>query len=81
MDAESITIIVIATATAVAFKWYLFKRIRQWVDNDLINSLSNGDSARKQALLSLYQDLKARGVKRSELHQELQRFAEQSTPD
>ena len=46
MDTIGIAIIVISVVLAVLFKVVVMKRIREWVDQDLIRSLSNGDSTK-----------------------------------
>ena len=77
MDTTAIIIIVISTVTAVYFKWFIFKRIRQWIDRDLINGLAGGDSAKLTYLEAQLEQLKSQGVKRSEYQERLSRLAEQ----
>lgn len=76
MDATSLTIIVITTVTAIAFKWFLFRRIRRWMDADLVKGLAGGN-ADKHAWLEVQLDaLKAEGLPRAEQHRKLEQLAE-----
>lgn len=76
MDALSIFIIIIATATAIAFKVFLFKRIRQWADQDLIKSLAEKDAQKLEYLQNHYNKLLADKTPRKELHDKLTELAE-----
>ncbi|GAA0784763.1 hypothetical protein [Marinobacterium sediminicola] len=80
MDALSIFIIVLSVILAVAFKWVLIRKIRHWMDQDLINQLAGGSQALKDRLHEHHQQLLTQGVKRSELHERLQEFARDSEP-
>lgn len=75
MDATSLFIIVITTVTAIAFKWFLFKRIRRWMDADLIKGLAQGDPARQAYLQSQLEKLQSEGTPRSQQHQKLEALA------
>ncbi len=77
MDALSIGIIIIATATALLFKFVLYKKICNWMDQDLIKGLAQGDTALQQFLTAHYQQLKASKIKRNVLHQRLTDLAQQ----
>ena len=77
MDTVSITIIVIATLSALLFKLVLYRKICNWMDQDLIKGLANGDPEKQLFLTSQHQRLKADKVKRKDLHQRLTDFAEQ----
>jgi len=76
MDLTAIVIIVITTVTAVFFKWFLFKRIREWMDQDLIKGLANGDEQKLSYLQQKLQELKAQGVKRGDYQTQLEHLAE-----
>jgi len=71
MDALDIGIIIIATAAAVLFKVILFKRIRHWMDQDLIKGLADNDSTKHQFLLKEHQRLLDNKTPRKELHDKL----------
>lgn len=76
MDTIGIAIIVISVVLAVLFKVVVMKRIREWVDQDLIRSLSNGDSTKLDQLMALDQSLKHQETPRGERHQQLEQLAE-----
>lgn len=79
MDWLSITIIVVSVLLAFLFKFVLIKRVRQWVDRDLLNTLSSGDAAKLEQLTKLDNELKHQGVSRAERHQQLEQLANQLT--
>lgn len=66
MDALSLGIIVIAVATAAIFKLFIVKRVRAWVERDLIRSLAAGDQQRIAALQQYDQQLIAAGISQAE---------------
>ena len=76
MDTIGIAIIVISVVLAVLFKVVVMKRIREWVDQDLIRSLANGDSTKLDQLMKLDQSLKSKETPRGERHQQLEQLAE-----
>ncbi len=77
MDSTAIFIILISTLTAVFFKWFIFKRIRQWMDQDLIKGLAEGNTAKQAYLQEQHQRLREKGVKRREYPERLSRLAAQ----
>ena len=81
MDTLSIVIIVISVVLAVLFKWVLFRKIGRWMDVDLIKQLSKGEAALEQRLTEHYHSLKSRGIKRREIHNQLQQLADQHEPE
>ncbi len=76
MDTLGITIIIISVVLAVLFKVVVMKRIREWVDQDLIRSLAMGDKAKLAQLIALDQTLKSQETPRGERHQQLEKLAE-----
>jgi len=76
MDTLGITIIVISVVLAVIFKVVVMKRIREWVDQDLIRSLSMGDQTKLSQLMELDKQLKRQETPRGERHQQLETLAE-----
>ncbi|TCK08860.1 hypothetical protein [Marinobacterium mangrovicola] len=80
MDSLSIFIIVISVVLAIAFKWYLFRRIQRWIDRDLIKGLASSNPALEQRLLEADQDFRAAGMKRAERHQKLEQLASNGEP-
>ncbi|WP_027857020.1 hypothetical protein [Marinobacterium jannaschii] len=77
MDLTAIVIIVISTLAAIFFKWYLFRRIREWMDQDLIKGLANGSDQKLAYLQLKLQGLKDQGVKRRDYQTRLEHFAEE----
>jgi len=75
MDATSIIIIVIATVTAIAFKWFLFRRIRRWMDADLVKGLAGDNPAKLTYLQTQLSELQAAGTPRAALHEKLEQLA------
>jgi hypothetical protein len=71
MNTLDIIIIVIATISAIGFKIYLFKRIRRWMDQDLIKVLAEGDADKKIFLIQMHLQLISDKVPRNELHEAL----------
>lgn len=71
MNMLDIFIIVVATATAIAFKVFLYKRIQGWMDQDLIKGLANGDNEKHAYLTSEHQRLIADKTPRKMLHETL----------
>jgi hypothetical protein len=77
VDWLAITIIVISVLLAFLFKFVFIKRVRQWVDRDLLKTLSSGDAAKLQQLTQLDNELKHQGVSRTERHLQLEQLANQ----
>lgn len=75
MDPLSILIILIATLTAVAFKIVLIRKIRHWMDQDLIKGLAGNNGAKLAALQAEYARLQGLKTPRKALHQQLELFA------
>lgn len=75
MDSLSIIIIVVSVLLALLFKFVLLKRVREWVDKDLLRSLSSGNPDRLKQLETLDKRLKAEGVSRAERHKQLEDHA------
>ncbi len=71
MDTLDIGIIIIATATAILFKVILFKRIRHWMDQDLIKGLAGSNATKHQFLLKEHRRLLDNKTPRKELHDKL----------
>ncbi|WP_372832577.1 hypothetical protein [Pontibacterium sp.] len=69
MDATAIVIIVVSTALAIIFKLVLFKKIRNWMDQDLIKGLAGDDNDKLQFLQDKLERLKSDRVPRK-LYQE-----------
>ena len=72
MDSLSIAIIVVSVLLAFLFKFVLLKRVREWVDKDLLRSLASGDPDKLKQLSELDARLKTEGVSRAERHKQLE---------
>jgi hypothetical protein len=69
-------IVVITTVTGLYFHWWIYVRIKRWMDRDLALSLA-GESAEKRAyMLERLQEAQAKKIKRSDLPAWLQEAAE-----
>ena len=77
MDTLSITIIVIATVTALLFKFILFRKISRWMDQDLIKGLAAGDQEKQAYLTRQLEQMRQDKVKRKVQHQRLTELAQQ----
>lgn len=75
MDSLSLFIIAVSVVLAVAFKWYLFQRIRNWIDQDLIKGLAAGDPVLLERLQRADRELRAQGTKRQHRHRHLEALA------
>lgn len=75
MDATAYLIIAVATATAIAFKIYIYRRIRAWVERDLIRGLASGSPERQAHLEQEYARLRAQGLSRRDAQTRLQQTA------
>ena len=81
MDSLSIFIIVISVILAVVFKWFLFHKIRHWMERDLVRQLAAGDPERHQALEQARMDMIASGLKPAERQKKLTQLASNGEPD
>ncbi|MBS99784.1 MAG: hypothetical protein CMI01_14035 [Oceanospirillaceae bacterium] len=75
MDNLNLFIIAISVILAVVFKWYLFRRIQRWIDQDLIKGLADGDHRLLDRLHQADHALREQGRKRAQRHKELERIA------
>ncbi|WP_432755153.1 hypothetical protein [Pseudomonas sp. WMBT8] len=73
-------IIVATTAAGLYFHWWLYRRIKRWVDRDLALSLAGDDQHKRIFMLQQLDRAKAEKVKRKDLPQWLQDAARQYTP-
>lgn len=73
-------IIVATTAAGLYFHWWLYQRIKRWMDRDLALSLAGDDQHKRIFMLQQLDRAKAEKVKRRDLPQWLQDAARQYTP-
>ncbi|WP_458723071.1 hypothetical protein [Pseudomonas brenneri] len=74
-------IIVATTAAGLYFHWWLYRRIKRWIDRDLALSLAGDDQRKRVFMLQQLDRAKAEKVKRKDLPQWLQDAARQYTPE
>ncbi|MGQ7814960.1 hypothetical protein ACUTAH_04675 [Metapseudomonas furukawaii] len=60
-------IIVITTAAGLYFHWWLYVRIKRWMDHDLALSFAEGDKAKQAFMLEQLQAARAEGIRRRDL--------------
>ncbi|BAU73392.1 hypothetical protein [Metapseudomonas furukawaii] len=60
-------IIVITTAAGLYFHWWLYVRIKRWMDRDLALSFAEGDKAKQAFMLEQLQAARAEGIRRRDL--------------
>ncbi|ROL78414.1 hypothetical protein [Pseudomonas vranovensis] len=68
-------IVVITTVAGLYFHWWIYVRIKRWMDRDLALSLAGQDEGKKAFMLQRLDSAKAQKVKRSELAAWLEREA------
>ncbi|CAI8754511.1 MULTISPECIES: hypothetical protein [Pseudomonas] len=68
-------IVVITTVAGLYFHWWIYVRIKRWMDRDLALSLAGEDEGKKVFMLQRLDSAKAQKVKRSELAAWLEREA------
>ncbi|GGC02676.1 hypothetical protein GCM10011352_31140 [Marinobacterium zhoushanense] len=81
MDQLSLFIIAVSVVLAVAFKWYLFRRIQRWIDQDLIRGLAGQDMQLHSQLMATDLSLREAGIKRAERHRRLEQLAHNFEPE
>lgn len=69
-------IIVVTTAAGLYFHWWIYWRIRRWMDRDLALSLAGDDPAKRAYILERLEEAKRQRIKRRDLPQWLQRAAD-----
>lgn len=69
-------IVVITTAAGLYFHWWLYVRIKRWMDRDLALSLADGDPAKRAYMLERLAEAKTVGIKRRDLPAWLQQAAD-----
>lgn len=77
MDPIYIFIIVISTLLAIVFKVIMFKKIRNWMDQDLIKGLAEDNPEKLKFLTEKYTKMVQSKVNRKEYHQRLTDLATQ----
>jgi len=68
-------IIVVTTVAGLYFHWWLYVRIKRWMDRDLALALAGGDEDKKAYMLQQLANAQAQKIKRRDLPQWLEAAA------
>ncbi|AMQ85978.1 MULTISPECIES: hypothetical protein [Pseudomonas] len=68
-------IIVVTTAAGLYFHWWLYVRIKRWMDRDLALSLAGKDEGKRAFMLERLEQAQAQKIKRRDLPKWLQAAA------
>lgn len=68
-------IIVVTTVAGLYFHWWLYVRIKRWMDRDLALSLAGNDEQKKQFMLLQLERARQQHIKRRDLAQWLEAAA------
>lgn len=68
-------IIVVTTVAGLYFHWWLYLRIKRWMDRDLALALAAGDEHKKTYMLQQLADAQAQKIRRRDLPQWLEAAA------
>ncbi|MGF0239469.1 hypothetical protein ACQR3P_14065 [Rhodococcus sp. IEGM1300] len=68
-------IIVVTTVAGLYFHWWLYVRIKRWMDRDLALALAAGDEPKKAYMLQQLADAQAQKIRRRDLPQWLEAAA------
>lgn len=60
-------IIVVTTVAGLYFHWWLYVRIKRWMDRDLALALANGDEQKKAFMLRQLASAQEQKIKRRDL--------------
>ena len=70
-------IIARATLSGLYFHWWIYVRIKRWINRDLALSMAQGDSAKQAYMLDKLAEAQTLKVKKAELQNWLQNAADQ----
>ena len=68
-------IVVVTTVAGLYFHWWLYVRMRRWMDRDLALSLAGDDEHKRNFMLQRLDNARAQKVKRKDLAAWLERAA------
>ncbi|MBD9416458.1 hypothetical protein IB234_17995 [Pseudomonas sp. PDM16] len=60
-------IVAVTTIAGLYFHWWIYVRIRRWMDRDLALSMAAGDPAMQTYMLERLTEAKAQGISRGQL--------------
>lgn len=67
MDFMSIAIIVVVSASGFYFHWWLYVRIKRWVNRDLALSMAGSDPAKREYMLTQLAEAERQKIGKKEL--------------
>lgn len=70
-------IVAIATLSGLYFHWWLYVRIKRWINRDLALSMAAGDPQKQTYMLEKLNEALTLKVKKAELQNWLQKAADQ----
>lgn len=70
-------IVVITSVAGLYFHWWLYVRIKRWMDRDLALSLAGDSPAKRSYMLTRLTEAHTAGIKRSDLPSWLEQAAAQ----
>lgn len=68
-------IIVVTTAAGLYFHWWLYVRIKRWMDRDLALAMAGNDEQKKTFMLQQLERARQQKIKRRDLQQWLEAAA------
>lgn len=72
-------IVAIATLSGLYFHWWIYARIKRWINRDLALSMAQGDPQKQAYMLDKLAQAQALKIKKTELQAWLQQAADQYT--
>ena len=70
-------IVAIATLSGLYFHWWIYVRIKRWINRDLALSMAQGDTAKQAYMLDKLTEAHAMKIKKAQLQSWLQHAANQ----
>ena len=70
-------IVAIATLSGLYFHWWIYARIKRWINRDLALSMAQGDTQKQSYMLEKLAEAQRLKVKKTELQAWLQQAADQ----
>lgn len=72
-------IVAIATLSGLYFHWWIYARIKRWINRDLALSMAQGDTQKQAYMLDKLAQAQVLKIKKAELQAWLQQAADQYT--
>lgn len=74
-------IVAITSVAGLYFHWWLYVRVKRWIDRDLALSLAGDSTAKRSYMLARLAEAQAAGIKRNDLPAWLEHAAGQYSGD